>query len=252
MAQAVEAMAGGLADTHRTGHHRGRRAARLQHDESDRIAATTAKRQMHYSGGTFTFGVDAMGSLADKISALVANNSPLLNTSSRTVQGEAPKLYRSGGGGNGGGGGRPIRMSDEERSLVGFFGEAIAFEWLKHKFSAKRIVDENCWKSTYCMHVSGKPGDDGLGYDFELMNGGTRWLFEVKSTAAPGPATIQSIELGSTEFLCADASKTDCWSSLALPIFLSGWTIWRVGASPQLLTGSYSVPLQGSDEISEP
>ena len=42
------------------------------------------------------------------------------------------------------------------------------------------------------------------------------------------------------------------WSGLALPISLSGWTTWRGGASPQLLTGSYSAPLQGSDEISEP
>ena len=41
------------------------------------------------------------------------------------------------------------------------------------------------------------------------------------------------------------------WTSLALPIFLSGWTIWRVGASPQLLTGSYSAPVQGSNATSE-
>ena len=120
-------------------------AARRQQDERDRIATTTVKRQMHYSGGTFTFGVDAMGSLADQISALVAVNTPLLNTSSRIVRGQAPKLHRSAGGGSGsggggGGGGNPNRMTDEERSLVGFFGEVIAFEWLKRKFSAKRIV----------------------------------------------------------------------------------------------------------------
>ena len=30
------------------------------------------------------------------------------------------------------------------------------------------------------------------------------------------------------------------------------WTIWRVEPPPLLLTGSYSAPLQGSDEISEP
>jgi len=186
-------------------------ATRRQQDESDRIAATTVKRQMHYGGGTFTFGVDAMGSLADRISALVAVNTPLLNTSSRTVRGQAPTLYRSGGGGgsNGSGGGSPTKMTDEERSLVGFFGEAIAFEWLKRKFSAKRIVDEGCWKSTYRRHVCGEPGYDNLGYDFELMNGNTRWLFEVKSTTAAGPAMVQSLELGSTEFRCAEACKAE-------------------------------------------
>ena len=122
----------------------------------------------------------------------------------------------------------PNRMSDEERSLVGFFGEAIAFEWLKHKFSAKRIVDENCWKSTYRRHVSGEPGDDGLGYDFGLMNGDTRWLFEVKSTAAPGPAMIQSWNSDPPNSAAPTPSKTDCWSSFGLTHFLSGWTIWRV------------------------
>lgn len=193
---------------------------RRQQDERDRIATTTVKRQMHYSGGSFTFGVDSMGSLADQISTLVARNAPLLNTSSRTVRGQAPKLHRSAGGGSGsgggGGGGRggggagnPNRMTDEERSLVGFFGEVIAFEWLKHKFSAKRIVDESCWKSTYRRHICGAAGDDNLGYDFELMNGNTSWLFEVKSTTAAGPAMIQSLELGSTEFRCAEACKAE-------------------------------------------
>ena len=164
---------------------------------------------MHYSGGTFTFGVDAMGSLADQISALVAVNAPLLNTSSRIVRGQAPKLHWSAGGGGGGGGGNPNRMTDEERSLVGFFGEVIAFEWLKRKFSAKRIVNESCWKSTYRRHVYSEPGDDNLGYDFEVMNGNTSWLFEVKSTTAAGPALVQSLELGSTEFGCAEACKAE-------------------------------------------
>lgn len=178
-------------------------------DERDRIAATTVPRQMQHGGGTFTFGVDALGSLADQISTLVSKNAALLATSSRTLQGEAPKLNLRPGGGGGSGGGSPNRMSDEERSLIGFFGETIAFAWLKQRYSAKRVIDERCWKSNYRQHVCGEAGDDSLGHDFEVVNGGTRWLFEVKSTTAAGPAPVQSLELGSTEFDCAEAYKAD-------------------------------------------
>lgn len=187
------------------------RVAQRQLDENNRLAAATVKRQMEHSGGTFTFGVDAMGSLADQISALVAANGTLLNTSSRAAQGQAPNISPTGGwgGGGGGGGSSASRMTDEERSLVGFFGESIAFAWLKRKFGGKRIVDESCWKSAYRKHICGEPGDDNLGYDFEVMNGGTRWLFEVKSTTSAGSGTVQSLELGSTEYRSAEASKAD-------------------------------------------
>ena len=185
------------------------RLVRQRLDEQARIAATTVKRQIEHSGGIFTFGVDAMGSLADQISTLVSGNTALLDTSARTVHGEAPKLKPSTGGGRGGGGTGSRRMTDEERSLIGFFGETIAFEWLKHQYGAKRAIDERCWKSCYRKHVCGEPGNDSLGYDFEVLNGGTRWLFEVKSTTATGPAPVQSIELGSTEFECAEVCRAD-------------------------------------------
>ncbi|RWI33316.1 MAG: ATP-binding protein [Mesorhizobium sp.] len=187
------------------------RVAQRQLDERNRLAAATVKRQMEHSGGTFTFGVDAMGSLADQIYTLVAKNGALLNTSARTVQGQAPNVVPSGGGGGGGGNGGSAakRMTEEERSLIGFFGESIAFTWLKRKFGGKRIVDESCWKSDYRKHICGEPGDDTLGYDFEVMNGSTRWLFEVKSTSSPGLGAVQSLELGPTEYRCAEACKAD-------------------------------------------
>ncbi len=188
------------------------RASRVKADEEARIAATVVRRRMDYSGGSFTFGVDAMGSLADHIAGLVGTNATLLNTSSRTMRGEAPLLETSSGGGGRGGGGwgtQQRQMSDDERRLVGFFGEAIAFEWLKRRYGEKRVVNETCWKSGYRRQIFGEGGDDGLGYDFEIYNGDTRWLFEVKSTTTSGPLKLQSLELGSTEFDCADTHKAD-------------------------------------------
>ncbi|MBZ9775046.1 hypothetical protein [Mesorhizobium sp. CO1-1-8] len=179
-------------------------------DEAARIAATTVKKQMNYSGGTFTFGVDGMGSLVDQINNLVASNAILLQTSARTLKGTAPKINLGGGSGSGGGGGGGgSRLTDEERELIGFFGEAIAFEWLKLKFGGNRVVDESCWRSMYRKQVFGEGGDDFLGYDFEIANGATRWYFEVKSTTIPGPLQVQSLELGPSEFRRADSCKAD-------------------------------------------
>jgi hypothetical protein len=185
------------------------RAARAQQDESARMAATTAKRQLAYSGGVFTFGVDTMGSLADHIAGLVAGNAALLKTSARTVKGTAPEIRPSSGGGGGGGGGGGTRRSDDERNLIGFFGEAIAFEWLKSKYGTNRVVDESCWKSMYRKQVFGGDGNDSLGYDFEIVNGATHWYFEVKATTVPGPLQVQSLELGASEFRSAEACKAD-------------------------------------------
>lgn len=186
------------------------RVVRTQEDEKARIAATTVKRQMPYSGGVFTFGVDAMGSLADQITGLVAGNATLLQTSARTLKGTAPNIRPStGGSGSGGGGGSSTRLNDDERNLIGFFGEAIAFEWLKRRFGTNRLVDENSWKSMYRRHVFGENGDDSLGYDFEIVNGATHWYFEVKSTTKPGPLQVQSLELGPSEFRRAEACKAD-------------------------------------------
>ena len=179
-------------------------------DEDARIAATTIRQQIPYSGGTFTVGVDSMGSLADHIASLVAGNSSLLATSSRTMRGTAPVITTgSGGGGGGRGGGGPSRLSEAERNLIGFFGEAIAFDWLKRRFGAKRIVDESCWKSEYRRHLTGEPGNDGLGYDFAIGNGATTWYFEVKSTTEAEPRPNQSIELGSSQYDWAEQCRSD-------------------------------------------
>jgi len=184
------------------------RTERAKVDEATRIAATTVKKQLAYSGGVFTFGVDGMGSLADHISSLVASNTALLSTSARTLKGVAPE-FKTGTGGSGGGGGTIPRLSDDERNLIGFFGETIAFEWLKRRFGGKRAVDKACWRSEYKKHVFNEDGSDALGYDFEIKNGATTWYLEVKATTTPGPLAVQSLELGSSELKRAEMCKAD-------------------------------------------
>ena len=121
----------------------------------------------------------------------------------------APQVNPGTGGDGGGGGGIIPRLSDDERRLIGFFGEAIAFEWLKRRFGRNRPVAKDCWRSEYKKQVFHEDGRDDLGYDFEIKNGATTWYFEVKSTTTPGPLAVQSLELGSSEFRRAEECKAD-------------------------------------------
>lgn len=179
-------------------------------EQAARNAAATRGRTIEHSGGVFTVGADTLSTLVNQIASGVAQNAALLATSTRTVRGTPIAIRTSrGGGGVGGGGGGAPRLSDDEREVIGFFGEAIAFNWLKQRFGAKRVVDESAWKSGYRQHICGEKGNDGLGYDFEVANGGTRWFFEVKATKLVEPHARQTIELGSSEIAHAESCKAD-------------------------------------------
>lgn len=182
-------------------------------DEAARVAAVTHRRVIEYSGGGFTVGVDSLGSLSDRIASLLATNSALLATSNRTISGEAPLIRRQSprdaGADGWGGPSSGNRLSDDEREVLGFFGEAIAFGWLKQRFGKNRVVDQSCWKSGYRRHVADTPGDDGLGYDFAIRNGGTNWFFEVKATKTGEALSRHMIELGSSEIAQAEFCRAD-------------------------------------------
>jgi hypothetical protein len=138
-------------------------------------------------------------------------NASLLAIGTRTLKATAEssvRRARSGGGGNGRGGGAN-RMSEDEKDVVGFFGEAIAFAWLKARFGRRRIIDERCWKSSYRCHVYGGEGNNSLGYDFEVRSGKAVWFFEVKATSAAEIGQRHTVELGSTEIARAEQCKAE-------------------------------------------
>ena len=198
-----------VAELGLTEHERAQIAA---DDERARASVLTKRRVVEYSGGAFTVGLDSYANLSVSIFALVAGNAALLETSTRTTGGAAPLLVsgrKNGGGGGGGGGKVGPRVTDEEREVIGFFGEAIVFTWLKRRFGHKRVVDLSCWKSEYRRHLTNERGDDHLGYDFEVRNGGTRWFFEVKATTSEEPRSRQMIELGASEIAHAEGCRAD-------------------------------------------
>lgn len=182
-------------------------------DARVREEASIKRQQIRHSGGVFTIGKDNYAELVDDIATKVSANAQLINTSTRPMRNSNKIVLRSsgsGGGGGKGGGTKPReRKSDEERKLIGFFGEMIAFEWLKKKYGVRRIIDETCWKSLYRTQVFGGVGNDGLGYDFEVGTGRHQWYFEVKATASDDVGDRQVVELGSSEIAKAESCRAE-------------------------------------------
>lgn len=187
----------------------------LAEDARVRAEAAMKRQQINHSGGIFTVGKDSYAQLVDDIIGKATGNAALIATSTRPLRSPHKIVLKTPGSGGGGGDrGSPSnkprdRKSDEERKLIGFFGEMIAFEWLKEKYGARRVIDETCWKSLYRTHVFGGLGNDGLGYDFEVGTGKHQWFFEVKATANDDIGDRQVVELGSSEIAKAESCRAE-------------------------------------------
>jgi multidrug efflux pump subunit AcrA (membrane-fusion protein) len=114
---------------------------------------------------------------------------------------------RPGQGQRLGGGGRGIarerRMTDAQKNLVGFTGEALAFAWLRAEYG-ETSVPASSWVSKYSEVAFGarREVSDDLGYDFHLRDiEGKDYFVEVK--ASTGSAT--EFNLGSSEIRAAVA-----------------------------------------------
>ena len=72
-------------------------------------------------------------------------------------------------------------LTDEQRLGIGFVGELIVREWLRHQYPELDI--DMCWRSGYKNAFLGRTdGDDSLGFDFEVIVGSRRKLYEVKAS----------------------------------------------------------------------
>lgn len=102
----------------------------------------------------------------------------------------------SSGGGPGGGKGRsirPTRLSKEQAAAIGLIGETVAYAWLGSHYGDQ--FSPAGWKSSYRETIGEPPGDDTLGYDFEVVLKTRTVYFEVKATAG----TDTAFELGESE-----------------------------------------------------
>lgn len=109
-------------------------------------------------------------------------------------------LHRKPEGARGGGsGGRQLeRLSETERNVIGLAGEIHVWRALKQKFGDD--VTAASWVSENRKYVfTDKPGNDSLGYDFDVTTDGTTYRIEVKATHGDSP----EFELGPSQIRCA-------------------------------------------------
>ncbi len=82
------------------------------------------------------------------------------------------------------------KLSDEEKAYIGKHGEECLYDYLKTRFDNVKWVSTN--------NSQGIPGNDSLGYDFEIIDGdGKSQYIECKSTT--GANGTAEIHLGPTE-----------------------------------------------------
>lgn len=95
-------------------------------------------------------------------------------------------------GGTGGGG--PYRgIPQEKKDMIGRLGELTVYHWLKARQRGQDI--DLGWVSGNAAPFVGRPGDDGLGYDFRIRFNSQTWFIEVKSSTED-PCQF---EMGETE-----------------------------------------------------
>ena len=145
--------------------------------------------------------------VAELVKNYFAKNETIRKNNLTTTQlNQVAGIKNVGGDRAGGGitGGATRNLSREKRSLIGFFGELIAFEWLKLQFKSEMLTEE-CWVSRYRERIYSGEGDDSKGYDFVVYQGKVEWHFEVKATSG----SDRLIKMGVTEIADAERCKAD-------------------------------------------
>ncbi len=100
-----------------------------------------------------------------------------------------------------GSGGLP-RSPAEKTEFIGRIGEIVVYSWLKNILKGQDV--DAAWKSRNGGYITGRDGDDGLGYDFEVSYDKQTWRIEVKASLNDP----QAFELGETEVAAArEAAK---------------------------------------------
>lgn len=93
--------------------------------------------------------------------------------------------------------GRRLRVPEEKTELIGRLGEMIVYHWLQ-RILTKQDIDA-AWVSENGALITGREGNDGLGFDFEVSYRNQIWQIEVKASV-DDPRTF---EVGETEVRAA-------------------------------------------------
>jgi Protein NO VEIN, C-terminal len=81
--------------------------------------------------------------------------------------------------------------------MIGRMGELVVYHWLKKRLPEQDI--DKAWRSKNAVLTTGRPGDDELGYDFEITFRKQTLHIEVKASLGDP----QQFEMGETEVRAA-------------------------------------------------
>ena len=141
-----------------------------------------ARRSVAIDGTPWVLEPDDTAALIDAVRSGITPGLLATPTKVRSLKALVARPRRQGGqGGSSSGGGKIERPTSDQTDLIGFIGELVAYQWLEHRYG----IDPSRWRSRSrrFAYVDGDPGDDSLGYDFEVLRAkGKPLLFEVKST----------------------------------------------------------------------
>jgi hypothetical protein len=106
---------------------------------------------------------------------------------------------------------RPPELSSQQKLAVGFAGEWLAYQWLAQQYGPD--FTQECWVSAYREQLFPGSGDDGLGWDFEVLVRHGKHYYEVKTTLRDGG----QIELGETQVIAAqENARNRQWRLLVI------------------------------------
>jgi hypothetical protein len=168
--------------------------------ERERRRKRDEKRSIKVDGQSHIAEPEDYGSIAGIIRQNLSES--FLGTSTRMSKLQKAPVKPGAGtrvaGRGGNGKGAVVNPSNVQKNAIGFVGEVLAYEWLQ----AHHEEDESpiAWRSTYRRALfGGDAGDDGLGYDFEVVLKSRTLCFEVKATSTDR----LEIEMGESEVKCA-------------------------------------------------
>lgn len=220
----VHAWPGGMEQSSDPAHH-GLTSDEINAQQStqarERAERLRASKQVTYRDQVFDVDTNMSG-LAETVKSFLQRSPEIVsgsNSFSSLKSVPQPQQGRDGRSGLGASAFQASRRpSSDQSAAIGLVGEMLAFEWLRKHHRNSR-VDETCWRSKNVAQVyEGVVGDDGLGYDFEILQKRGSLLYEVKATSSDAGM----IELGETEVHCAqEHSGGDRWRLLIVEHVLS-------------------------------
>lgn len=146
-------------------------------------------------GDEFDASRDGYAAIVDHVNATLRDELLRTGKAAALLTPMPPRSSRDGSRGSGGPGKavRPTRLSKEQTAAIGLVGETVAYAWLSRRYPNE--CSPGSWKSAYCETIGEPPGDDTLGYDFEIALKTRTVYFEVKATGG----TDASFELSERE-----------------------------------------------------